>query len=368
MKQITRSVFTSFRLPLLLALVAVGLGVQYVVAWTAPSAAPPAGNVLAPLTTGPYQIKEGGLFVNNGTDPVGLGVLNGRLIVNDLYDSAWASQKKELGVVVNGKVGAAQFCDQDGNNCIETATLGSGGFGGSGGAILDVSNDGILTSPASPPGWRVDFTKEDIDVLNAFNMASDSFSPPAGQYIFEISAYGCGFLSSNGTGADQFGVYLLKNGSAELVSPTQVSHPGYNCLYPTMTGVVEANAGDTFTMNVWHDEVATEVRSWMKVYRLTNGAPSMHYQTFTNPTMKDLSATDRFVSCTRTDAAAFCGIRGSVLADVSCQDVGANLIIGINYNSGTWTDDDHYVVGGPNKAVSEIVCANYYGDIFDGTL
>lgn len=42
----------------------VGLGLQFTQAWVAPTAAPPAGNVAGPITTGPNnQVKNGGLGI-----------------------------------------------------------------------------------------------------------------------------------------------------------------------------------------------------------------------------------------------------------------------------------------------------------------
>lgn len=73
-----------------------------------------------------------------------------------------------------------------------------------------------------------------------------------------------------------------------------------------------------------------------------------------------------YISCTKTDAAAFCGLHGSVFVSMTCLDAGANIILGINYSSGTWSTDDHYRIGGPNRALSEVVCANgFNGPITD---
>jgi hypothetical protein len=52
-----------------------GLGLQFAQAWTAPTQAPPAGNVAGPLTTGPIgQIKQGNLMLNTA------GLANGLLV------------------------------------------------------------------------------------------------------------------------------------------------------------------------------------------------------------------------------------------------------------------------------------------------
>lgn len=49
--------------------VIIGSGVQLVQAWTAPTQAPPGGNVAGPITTGASQAKSGQLWVNNTSIP-----------------------------------------------------------------------------------------------------------------------------------------------------------------------------------------------------------------------------------------------------------------------------------------------------------
>ena len=54
-----------------------GLGIQFATAWTAPTAAPPGGNVAAPITTQGDQTKNGRLYVKSTADapnfPAGWG-------------------------------------------------------------------------------------------------------------------------------------------------------------------------------------------------------------------------------------------------------------------------------------------------------
>lgn len=50
---------------------------------------------------------------------------------------------------------------------------------------------------------------------------------------------------------------------------------------------------------------------------------------------------------------------------MTCKDVGVNMVVGINHNSGQWSADDHYVVGGANRGIDVLKCANGIGAITD---
>ncbi|MFH1780668.1 MAG: hypothetical protein ABH841_01555 [Candidatus Nealsonbacteria bacterium] len=66
------------------------LATFYVVAWTEPSQAPPAGNVAAPLNSGNVgQSKEGGLILNTGGAVNGLIIDKGNLCIGTDCRSAW---------------------------------------------------------------------------------------------------------------------------------------------------------------------------------------------------------------------------------------------------------------------------------------
>ncbi len=89
-------------------------------------------------------------------------------------------------------------------------------------------------------------------------------------------------------------------------------------------------------------------------------------QTYNNPSLRDVSGAGPYsISCTKADAAYYCGMMGSVLVSMTCKDVGINMVVGINYNSGQWNADDHYVAGGANRGIGVLKCANGIGAITD---
>jgi len=107
---------TSERVSYWLGVIAIGLivgsSLQFVKAWVGPAAAPPGGNVGAPITTGlPLQQKEGNMYIlNNNGKTNGLIVSNGRLIVdNGRVGIGTITPKTKLDVVgsalFSGKVG-----------------------------------------------------------------------------------------------------------------------------------------------------------------------------------------------------------------------------------------------------------------------
>lgn len=103
---------SSFILLIVLCILA---GADYLGAWTAPAAVPPASNVTAPVNVGAVsQIKLGGLGVN-ALDVAGGAVVRGTASTTD------------LDLRVPGRVGAREYCDENGQNCVTTAGGGLGG-------------------------------------------------------------------------------------------------------------------------------------------------------------------------------------------------------------------------------------------------
>jgi len=102
------------------------LSVNYIQAdWSAPPNDPPTGNVDAPVNIGTTdQVKDAGLTVN------ALAVFGAQYIQDSLSIGS-ETVSSDLLLDVEGKIGATQYCDQDGNNC------GSMG-GGAGGSTYDL--------------------------------------------------------------------------------------------------------------------------------------------------------------------------------------------------------------------------------------
>jgi hypothetical protein len=105
----------------------IGLTTSYVFAWTGPTAAPTGGNVSAPVNVGlSNQTKAGSLRL--------AGIRTSLASYINFASSADLTTKgapfNALSLAVNGSVGATEYCDENGENCVDT--LGGGGGGGTG--------------------------------------------------------------------------------------------------------------------------------------------------------------------------------------------------------------------------------------------
>ena len=96
-----------------------------ILAWTSPGSVPPDGNVDAPINVGSSsQYKEGALGIE--------GIFRG--YSNAIFDGSvgigTATPSSGLKLDVDGAVGATEYCDENGENCVESGGL-EGGEGGS---------------------------------------------------------------------------------------------------------------------------------------------------------------------------------------------------------------------------------------------
>jgi len=124
----------------------------YALSWTKPTQAPPGGNIPTPLNAGPVgQQKEGGLILNTGGAANGLIVDQGNVGIGTTNPSAGIGGQLKLDI--EGNVGAAMYCDKDGNNCLTSSGLG--------GRVYIVGPQSCIGSPACtatvncPPGTHV---------------------------------------------------------------------------------------------------------------------------------------------------------------------------------------------------------------------
>lgn len=106
-----------------IATAAVSFGMNaFAQTFTEPASAPPSNNADAPLDVGPsWQQKNGSLVVNVGASPIGLLIPSGNVGIGT------TSPATNLGLDVNGNVGASAYCDENGNNCVTPAALSGGG-------------------------------------------------------------------------------------------------------------------------------------------------------------------------------------------------------------------------------------------------
>lgn len=133
--------------------IALGLGLQFVRAWTEPEANPPGGNVGAPLNTSANtQVKAGSLGINSNGNPVGL-------MVNGNVGIGTAAPDVKLDVV-GGTAQADDFCLQDNSKCLSRA-----GSGGGGGTITYLNEDQRVVLLWTKPNYcNGSFTTKVIDV------------------------------------------------------------------------------------------------------------------------------------------------------------------------------------------------------------
>ncbi len=87
-------------------------------AWTAPMASPTSSNVAAPLNTGAAPQDKEGLLGVGGLSVFGSAYVQGAS-TSDAFNRA-------VTLEVEGKIGADQYCDENGLNCTDLSTVASG--------------------------------------------------------------------------------------------------------------------------------------------------------------------------------------------------------------------------------------------------
>lgn len=171
-------------------------------AWSAPTAPPPNGNVAAPINvSASSQDKLGVLTVG------GLGVFGPTLITS----AGGYTLPSTLNLGVNGKIGAKQYCDEKGNNCV--STIGGGG-----------NSTNVISS--SSGGWQsisID-DKSNFDVnceYRAFMPKSNTYNPADRMmYFIAVSASKLGSAPSNDSeiyipNTDKKSFYITPYGRAD---------------------------------------------------------------------------------------------------------------------------------------------------------
>ena len=138
--------------------------VPLIYAWTGPTATPPAGNVAAPINiSSTAQNKAGVLGLG------GLAVFGKTLLTEISGYTLPTATKPNMLLGVNGAIGASEYCDQYGRNCV--STLGGNSSG--------TTTSGSGTSTTTGAGWR-DVSLSDT---SDYNISCDYKFYVAGQIL-----------------------------------------------------------------------------------------------------------------------------------------------------------------------------------------
>ena len=91
-------------------------------AWVGPTATAPNGNTPPPINEGTVeQLKRGPLGVSDYFGVIGRAYIKDSLVINN----PTLTPDGGLLLDVNGKVGAMEYCDENGNNCVATSGIGA---------------------------------------------------------------------------------------------------------------------------------------------------------------------------------------------------------------------------------------------------
>lgn len=183
-------------------------GVPALYAWTAPGPGviPPNDNVTAPINISPVS--------QNKTGVLGLGGLAvfGKSLFTDVKGYSLPASKPTMLLGVNGAIGAKEYCDQFGNNCVTT-------LGGSG--VTAVSTSGNGNGSGSGKRSRASLVRSVGVKLPAPQGMSEwpdtlicTFAPGE-QYVFDFYGTSGGKLVSYWT-QDQIGVYFNFDGTLNV--------------------------------------------------------------------------------------------------------------------------------------------------------
>jgi hypothetical protein len=188
MVTIKKSHFVAF---VILCTLLIGLPIVY--AWTGPGSAPPNGNVSAPVHVGAGdQIKAAGLGVNS------LAVYGNAILSSVGAYLNFGTIAGSAGYGFRDNAGVMEV-KNSGDSWARFATTTATGF-----SEIKFTDGTTQTSAASPKPdvffrvvhsgnnsgadpRKVDFTSEQYDTTNAFNLTTDRFQPTvAGKYLFTM--------------------------------------------------------------------------------------------------------------------------------------------------------------------------------------
>ena len=211
---------------------------------------------------------NGTTFINNN-DAIG----------NDIYHSGGVgigTNTLSAGLLldVEGNIGAAAYCDENGNNCLNFSS--SGFLARASGPQTAVGGHAM---GASPTLVYINYNIEEYDFGNEFDLTSGTFTAgSAGKYLITAHQSLCGL--QNG-GAQSMAALRLELNGAVLVEDNahaeQNLEEGSPCAYMKFSIVLDLAAGDALRLHLIHwdtiDHLA-EIRSgsaednWFNVFRL----------------------------------------------------------------------------------------------------
>lgn len=117
-----RKTIISTVLSIIITTLTVGI-IVFAAPWADPTAMPPGNNAPEPVNvSNTGQAKSGGLILNTGGAGIGLLLQNGSMGIGDMTPDTG------LKLDVEGKIGATEYCDQNGNNCSPATGGGSGSY------------------------------------------------------------------------------------------------------------------------------------------------------------------------------------------------------------------------------------------------
>ncbi len=181
-------------------------GVPMLYAWTAPAATPPLQNAPAPITvSNSNQNKIGALGLG------GLAVF-GKSLLTETNDYSLPSSKPSMLLGVNGAIGAKEYCDENGTNCVKS--LGGGSSSGIGWVNVPLSDTGNFDADCQYR-WKMNRHGDNASIMgnnaNMYSTAVDSKSivQIAHNQISYISSTNKSGLNVDNSAYDQPTVYNL---------------------------------------------------------------------------------------------------------------------------------------------------------------
>ncbi|EKE16459.1 MAG: hypothetical protein ACD_11C00013G0003 [uncultured bacterium] len=226
--------------------IVIGGGLIAARAWTEPTVAPPGGNIGAPINTSVVgQSKSGNLMVNtfstinNVPTATAITVPIGNVGIGAVVPSPG------LKLDVEGKVGATEYCDENGEDCTDATE--SGFLATIGGSREDYGVRNI--------DHKVRFFNERYDENDEYDANTYTFTAKtAGKYNVSAHVGVCDLQTTPVKNYASLSIY--KNGNRAFFDQGFADdvEGGTPCAYLGLSPVMKLNAGDTLDIRILHKE------------------------------------------------------------------------------------------------------------------